>query len=56
MGELPRDRAVVTVCHHGPRSLRARQLLLAAGLPRVRSLAGGVDAWATMVDPTMARY
>lgn len=56
LAEVPRDRPVVTVCHAGMRSLAARAVLLEAGLPSVRSLAGGVDAWAASVDPSMARY
>jgi len=56
LAELPRHQALVTVCHHGARSLGARDLLLRAGFSRVRSLAGGVDAWAEFVDPAMRRY
>jgi molybdopterin/thiamine biosynthesis adenylyltransferase/rhodanese-related sulfurtransferase len=54
--ELDPGREIVTVCHRGARSLAARDLLRAAGFPRVRSLAGGMDAWAEVVDPGMARY
>lgn len=62
LGELP-DRLreldpraeIVTVCHRGTRSLMAQQLLQGAGF-RVRSLAGGIDAWAAEIDPAMARY
>jgi rhodanese-related sulfurtransferase len=38
------------------RSMQALQLLRGAGFERVRSLAGGIDAWAAEVDPGMARY
>jgi adenylyltransferase/sulfurtransferase len=54
--ELPTDREIVTVCHHGMRSETARALLVRAGFARVRSLAGGVDAWARERDPAMRRY
>jgi adenylyltransferase/sulfurtransferase len=54
--ELDRGRPIVTVCHTGVRSLRAVLALRAAGFPQARSLAGGVDAWATRIDPTMPRY
>jgi adenylyltransferase/sulfurtransferase len=53
---LPTDRPIVTICHHGLRSLTARDLLRRAGFPNVTSLAGGVDAWARLVDQQMARY
>ena len=54
--ELDTRREIVTICHHGARSLRARDLLVGAGFSRVRSLAGGIDAWAEEVEPGMARY
>ena len=47
---------IVTYCHHGARSLRALDLLRAAGFSRVRSLAGGIDGWAREVEPGMLRY
>ncbi len=56
LGELDRHREIVTVCHHGQRSLRAREILRGAGFSRVRSLRGGVDAWAAEVDSEMERY
>jgi molybdopterin/thiamine biosynthesis adenylyltransferase/rhodanese-related sulfurtransferase len=56
LAEVPRHRAIVTVCHHGSRSMAARALLLRSGFPAVRSLAGGVDAWAEEIDPAMRRY
>ena len=54
--ELDARREIVTVCHRGIRSLRAREILTAAGFGHVRSLRGGLDAWATEVDPEMERY
>lgn len=56
LGELPTASPLVTVCHKGVRSATAAALLRRAGFVRVRSLAGGVDAWAVAVDPKMARY
>jgi rhodanese-related sulfurtransferase len=54
--ELDSRRPIVVVCHTGVRSLRAAVALRAAGFLQARSLAGGVDAWATRIDPTMPRY
>ncbi len=56
LGELDPRGDIVTVCHHGQRSLRAREILRGAGFSRVRSLRGGLDAWAAEVDPGMERY
>jgi adenylyltransferase/sulfurtransferase len=43
-------------CHHGSRSARALDLLRRSGFTKATHLAGGVDAWATRVDPSLARY
>jgi molybdopterin/thiamine biosynthesis adenylyltransferase/rhodanese-related sulfurtransferase len=56
LGELDGHREIITVCHHGVRSLVALEILRAAGFSKVRSLRGGVDAWAREVDPSMAAY
>jgi adenylyltransferase/sulfurtransferase len=56
IGALDRDRPVVTYCHHGNRSLWARQVLLERGFSDVRSLAGGIEAWAREFQPEMPRY
>ena len=54
--ELPRDRPLVMVCHHGARSQHAATLLAASGFAQVHNMRGGIDAWAREVDPTMKRY
>jgi rhodanese-related sulfurtransferase len=54
--ELPRDRLLVVVCHHGQRSLLATRHLRRWGLARAVNLRGGVEAYALEVDPAMARY
>ena len=56
LGELPRDRDLVVVCHHGVRSRFAARFLAGAGYAPVFNLTGGVEAWAADVDPTLARY
>jgi rhodanese-related sulfurtransferase len=53
---LPRDRDIVVVCHHGIRSRIVAAWLEQRGLRRVINLAGGLDAWALRVDPTLPRY
>ncbi|WP_314149806.1 ThiF family adenylyltransferase [uncultured Leifsonia sp.] len=49
------DDPLVIVCHHGIRAETARRLLADAGTPGL-VLAGGIDAWARDVDPSLARY
>lgn len=54
--QLPRDRAIVTVCHHGRRSLQAAIFLKFHGFEKVLNLKGGMQAWADQVDPLIAQY
>ncbi len=54
--ELDGHKEIVTHCHKGTRSMRALEILRAAGFSKVRSLRGGIDAWATEVDPSVPRY
>lgn len=54
--EIPRGRAVVVYCHHGIRSRRGALVLRGAGIEGARSLAGGIDHWSLVVDPTLPRY
>jgi len=56
ISELPARAEIVTHCHHGARSLKAREILRGAGFSSVRSLAGGIDAWSREVDDTIPRY
>lgn len=50
------EAPVVVYCHHGIRSLRAVGFLRANGRADAVSLAGGIEAWSTQVDPTVPRY
>lgn len=54
--QLPDDKDLVTICHHGVRSKQAAILLEQSGYQNVISLQGGVDAWARDINPKMERY
>lgn len=54
--ELPSDQEIVVICHHGGRSMQVALFLEHHGFNRVHNLSGGVEAWATNIDPTMRRY
>lgn len=56
LDELPRDRWIISYCHHGGRSLRACHLLREKGFVKVVSLKGGIQRWAEEVDKTMPTY
>jgi len=54
--ELNPGDDIVVYCHQGVRSAAVAQYLRDLGFTRVRNLAGGLDAWARTVEPTMRRY
>ena len=54
--ELDPDKEIVVYCHLGVRSLRVTNFLAQHDFTHVTSLAGGIDAWASEIEPGMARY
>ena len=54
--ELDTADTIVAYCHHGQRSLNAIKTLEHFGFKKLKHLRGGIDAWATEVDPEMAQY
>jgi rhodanese-related sulfurtransferase len=52
----PKDTAIVTMCHHGKRSLDAAAYLRGHGFTNTRSMSGGIDAWALEIDSSVPRY
>jgi rhodanese-related sulfurtransferase len=54
--ELPRDKPLAVICHHGVRSQTAARFLERNGFPDVASVEGGIDAYALQADPTLPRY
>ncbi len=56
LAELDPSKLWVVHCHHGPRSTRATNILRDNGFPQAYNLAGGIDAWAEQVDPSLPRY
>jgi rhodanese-related sulfurtransferase len=51
-----KDEEIVAFCHHGMRSFEAASYLRGKGFTRARSMAGGIDAWAARIDPSLRRY
>ncbi len=53
---LPKDTPIVFHCHHGGRSQAAAEHFARLGFTNVMNMAGGIDAWASEVDPDTPRY
>ncbi len=56
VGALPKDKHLLIMCHHGGRSMRVTQFLRMQGYTTVTNVAGGIDAWAQEIDPSIKRY
>lgn len=56
LAELPKNKKIVTICHHGMRSMRAAEFLLEQGFEDVFSMTGGMNIWAIDVDPRLPQY
>ncbi len=53
--DLPLDRHIVVMCHHGGRSAQATSWLRQNGFA-ASNLEGGIDAWSQSIDPSVPRY
>ncbi len=56
LDELGSTEDLVVHCKSGMRSMQALELLQGAGFSRVRSLRGGINAYARQVDPSIPTY
>ncbi len=54
--ELDPAAEIIVYCHQGVRSAAVAEYLRGLGFTNARNLAGGLDAWARSVDPSMRRY
>jgi rhodanese-related sulfurtransferase len=54
--QLPKEKHILAMCHHGLRSMNVTRFLRAQGFKAVSNIKGGVDAWAKQVDPTLQKY
>ena len=53
--ELDPDDCLLILCHHGVRSLNVANWLRQQGFETAQSIAGGIEAWSTQVDPAIPR-
>lgn len=54
--ELPKDKDIVVMCHHGMRSMQVALYLERQGFERLYNLAGGIDAWSRQIDSSVPLY
>ena len=54
--DLPQDRPIACLCHHGTRSNHVAMWLSQQGYTDVANIAGGIDAWSRERDPGVPRY
>jgi rhodanese-related sulfurtransferase len=50
------EAAIFVMCHHGVRSAQVTGWLAAQGWKKVFSVRGGIDAYASQVDPRVGAY
>lgn len=53
---LPKDAAIAFICHVGNSSRKAAQGFAALGFTDIWNVEGGIEAWATDIDPSVPRY
>lgn len=54
--ELDPDNRLLILCHHGARSLSVTNWLRQQGFDAAQSVAGGIEAWSSRVDPKIPHY
>lgn len=54
--ELPADRPIACLCHHGVRSMQVALFLHNRGFEKLANVAGGIDAWSVERDKQVPRY
>jgi adenylyltransferase/sulfurtransferase len=56
LAEIDRNREIVVHCKLGISSQKVAEFLAQAGYANVKSLAGGIRAWADQIDPKLPKY
>jgi rhodanese-related sulfurtransferase len=55
-GKFNPHAETLVLCHHGMRSAQMCQWLVNQGFTNVKNIEGGIDAYAYVVEPSMAKY
>jgi len=56
LDNLSKEGPLLIYCHHGGRSMQVTQFLRQNGFENAINVAGGIDAWAVEIDPSIQRY
>ncbi|TVR18796.1 MAG: rhodanese-like domain-containing protein [Balneolaceae bacterium] len=56
LGELSKESEIIAMCRSGNSSADACNLLVDNGFTRVASLKGGINEWASRIDPSLSIY
>ena len=56
LSQLSKDVCLLVLCNHGTRSAQVMYFLRDQGFENAVNVAGGIDAWAQVIDPQMNRY
>ncbi|MGV3615789.1 MAG: rhodanese-like domain-containing protein [Fimbriimonas sp.] len=56
MSELEPEADIVVICRTGGRSAQVTAFLQRQGFAKVRNLVGGMNRWATEIDPSLPTY
>ena len=51
-----KDAEILVMCHHGVRSAKATEWMLAQGWTNVFSVRGGIDEYAKQIDASVGKY
>jgi rhodanese-related sulfurtransferase len=54
--ELPQDRPIACLCHHGVRSLQVAYFLHQQGFEQLANITGGIEAWSQQRDASVPLY
>ena len=54
--KLDKNAHLAVYCHHGVRSLRVIHFLQSQGYENLINLQGGIDAWSSAIDSSVAKY
>jgi rhodanese-related sulfurtransferase len=56
LSELSASQPIACLCHHGGRSMQVASFLASRGFEKLANIAGGINAWSSELDASIARY